>query len=120
MVRAAARLQRLALLPRLRVSLEGDRLAIDYLDGPPPLLPVIFRFAFAPGESRAAYVVTAIGVGRRIAVAEDEVRPPGHPKKPEEFSHRSRPSRGSTGLETVVRARRLVRRLGHEEWPGCA
>ncbi len=85
MVRAAARLQRLALLPRLRVSLEGDRLAIDYLDGPPPLLPVIFRFAFAPGESCAAYVVTAIGVGR-IATAEDDIRHSGHRKKSEDVA----------------------------------
>lgn len=63
-------------LGRLRVSLEGDGLAIDYLDGPPPLLPATFRFAFAPGESRAAYVVTAIGVGRRTATAGLDV---GHP-----------------------------------------
>jgi hypothetical protein len=56
-------------LGRLRVSLEEEGLAIDYLDGPPPLLPANFRFAFMPGESRAAYVVPAIGVGRRAAGA---------------------------------------------------
>jgi CubicO group peptidase (beta-lactamase class C family) len=52
-------------LGRLRVSLEGDQLAIDYLDSPPPLLPPNFRFVFEPGSEHARYVVTAIGVGER-------------------------------------------------------
>jgi hypothetical protein len=52
-------------LGRLRVSQEGDHLAIDYLDGPPPLLPPSFRFAFEPGATHARYVVTPVGVGQR-------------------------------------------------------
>jgi CubicO group peptidase (beta-lactamase class C family) len=52
-------------LGRLRVSLEEEVLAIDYLDGPPPLLPANFRFVFEAGASRARYVVTPIGVGER-------------------------------------------------------
>ena len=54
-------------LGRLRVSLEGEALVIDYLDGPPPLLPPGFRFAFEPGQERATYVVTPVGVGKRVA-----------------------------------------------------
>lgn len=55
-------------LGRLRVRLEGtDRLAFDYLDGPPALLPPTFAFRFVPGEERAKFVVTAVGVGERIA-----------------------------------------------------
>jgi CubicO group peptidase (beta-lactamase class C family) len=52
-------------LGRLRVSLEEDQLAIDYLDNPPPLLPPNFRFVFEPGSEHARYVVTAVGVGER-------------------------------------------------------
>lgn len=52
-------------LGRLKVSIEGDVLAIDYLDGPPPLLPATFRFVFEPGTKRARYVVTPVGVGER-------------------------------------------------------
>jgi hypothetical protein len=52
-------------LGRLKVSIEGDVLAIDYLDGPPPLLPATFRFVFEPGTRRARYVVTPVGVGER-------------------------------------------------------
>ncbi|HVJ94182.1 MAG TPA: serine hydrolase [Labilithrix sp.] len=55
-------------LGRLRVRLEGtDRLAFDYLDGSPALLPPTFAFRFVPGEERARYVVTAVGVGERVA-----------------------------------------------------
>ena len=55
-------------LGRLRVRLEGtDRLAFDYLDGPPALLPPTFVFRFVPGEERARFVVTAVGVGERVA-----------------------------------------------------
>lgn len=54
-------------LGRVRVRLEGaDRLAFDYLDGPPALLPPTFVFRFAPGEERARFVVTAVGVGERV------------------------------------------------------
>lgn len=52
-------------LGRLRVSLEGERLAIDYLDGTPPLLPANFRFVFERGAEKARYVVTEVGVGER-------------------------------------------------------
>jgi hypothetical protein len=52
-------------LGRLRVSLEGEQLVIDYLDGPPPLLPPGFGFAFEPGATRARYVVSPVGVGQR-------------------------------------------------------
>jgi hypothetical protein len=52
-------------LGRLSVKLEGNALAIDYLDKPPPLLPANFRFVFEPGASRARYVVTPVGVGVR-------------------------------------------------------
>lgn len=54
-------------LGRLRVSLEAEDLVIDYLDGPPPLLPANFRFVFERGAPRARYVVTPVGVGRRSA-----------------------------------------------------
>jgi beta-lactamase class C len=54
-------------LGRLRVSLEGEQLVIDYLDGPPPLLPPGFRFAFEPGATRARYVVSPVGVGQRVS-----------------------------------------------------
>lgn len=55
-------------LGRLRVRLDGaDRLAFDYLDGPPALLPPTFAFRFVPGEQRARFVVTAVGVGERVA-----------------------------------------------------
>ena len=54
-------------LGTLRVSLEQGELVIDYLDGPPPLLPPGFRFVFLPGGERAHYVVTAVGVGQRVA-----------------------------------------------------
>lgn len=53
-------------LGRLRVSLEGEHLAIDYLDGPPPLLPANFRFTFEPGAAHARYVVTPVGVGEAV------------------------------------------------------
>jgi CubicO group peptidase (beta-lactamase class C family) len=52
-------------LGRLSVKLEGNALAIDYLDKPPPLLPARFRFVFEPGTPRARYVVTPVGVGER-------------------------------------------------------
>jgi len=59
---------RMSWLGRLRVRLVGtDRLAFDYLDGPPALLPPTFAFRFVPGEERAKFVVTAVGVGERIA-----------------------------------------------------
>lgn len=55
-------------LGRLRVRLEGtDRLAFDHLDGPPALLPPTFTFRFVPGEERARFVVTVVGVGERVA-----------------------------------------------------
>jgi CubicO group peptidase (beta-lactamase class C family) len=55
-------------LGRLRVWREGsDRLAFAYLDRPPALLPPKFLFRFAPGEERARFVVTAVGVGERVA-----------------------------------------------------
>jgi hypothetical protein len=55
-------------LGRLRVRLDGtDRLAFDYLDGPPLLLPPTFAFRFVPGDGRARFVVTGLGVGERIA-----------------------------------------------------
>ena len=60
-------LDRKSWLGRLRVRLEGDRLAFDYLDGPPALLPPSFVFRFVPGERSARFVVTAVGVGERIA-----------------------------------------------------
>jgi hypothetical protein len=47
------------------VSLEGDALVIDYLDGAPALLPANFSFAFEPGAAQARYVVTSVGVGER-------------------------------------------------------
>jgi CubicO group peptidase (beta-lactamase class C family) len=55
-------------LGRLRVRLDGaGRLAFDYPDGPPPLLPPTFAFRFVPGDERARFVVTAVGVGERVA-----------------------------------------------------
>lgn len=55
-------------LGRVRVRLEGrDRLAFDYPDGAPALLPPTFVFRFVPGEARARFVVTAVGVGERVA-----------------------------------------------------
>lgn len=56
---------RVGTLGRVRVSLEGEELTIDYLDGPPPLLPANFRFVFEPGAPRARYIVTPVGVGTR-------------------------------------------------------
>ena len=56
-------------LGRLRVRLdETNQLAFDYLDGPPALLPPTFAFRFVPGEAHARFVVTAVGVGERVAV----------------------------------------------------
>lgn len=55
-------------LGRLRVRLdETNQLAFDYLDGPPALLPPTFAFRFLPGEAHARFVVTAVGVGERVA-----------------------------------------------------
>ena len=55
-------------LGRVRVRLDGtDRLAFEYLDGPPALLPPTFVFRFIPGEERARYLVTAVGIGERVA-----------------------------------------------------
>ena len=55
-------------LGRLRVRLDDEgRLAFDYLDGPPALLPPTFVFRFVPGEARARFVVTVVGVGERVA-----------------------------------------------------
>ncbi len=55
-------------LGRVRVRLDGpDRLAFDYLDGPPALLPPTFAFRFVPGQEHAQYVVTAVGIGERVA-----------------------------------------------------
>ena len=55
-------------LGRVRVRLDDtNALAFDYLDGPPALLPPTFVFRFAPGEERARFVVTAVGVGERVA-----------------------------------------------------
>jgi hypothetical protein len=51
----------------VRVHLDRGGLAYDYLDGPPALLPAKFHFQFAPGEPRARYLVTAVGVGERVA-----------------------------------------------------
>lgn len=56
---------RVGTLGRFKVSLDGDRLTMEYLDGPPSLLPANFRFVFDKGSSEARYVVTAIGVGTR-------------------------------------------------------
>ncbi|HET9934547.1 MAG TPA: serine hydrolase domain-containing protein, partial [Polyangiaceae bacterium] len=54
-------------LGRLCVRLVGsDQLAFDYPDGPPALLPASFAFRFAPGEQRARFVVTAVGVAERV------------------------------------------------------
>jgi CubicO group peptidase (beta-lactamase class C family) len=53
-------------LGRVRVRLEGKRLAYDYPDGAPHLLPPWFRFQFRPGNARARYVVTLVGVGERV------------------------------------------------------
>jgi hypothetical protein len=44
-----------------------DLLPFDYLDGPPALLPPTFVFRFVPGQERARFVVTAVGVGERVA-----------------------------------------------------
>jgi hypothetical protein len=54
-------------LGRVRVRLEGRRLVVDYLDGQPAPFPAAFGFRFAPGESRARFVVTVAGVGERVA-----------------------------------------------------
>jgi CubicO group peptidase (beta-lactamase class C family) len=55
-------------LGRVRVRLDDtDGLAFDYLDGPPALLPPTFVFRFVPGEAHARFVVTAVGVGERVA-----------------------------------------------------
>ena len=51
----------------MRVRLDGDdELAIDYLDGTPALLPASFTFHFVPGDGRARYLATAVGVGERV------------------------------------------------------
>jgi hypothetical protein len=52
-------------LGHIRVGVEEGRLVVDYVDGPPPLLPVNFRFVFEPGSANARYIVTAAGVGSR-------------------------------------------------------
>jgi CubicO group peptidase (beta-lactamase class C family) len=54
-------------LGRVRVRLEGEHLAFDYLDGPPALLPARFQFRFGPNDERAKFLVTAVGIGERIA-----------------------------------------------------
>lgn len=54
-------------LGRVRVRIENDELAFDYLDGQPALLPPTFAFRFVPGEERARFAVTAVGVGERVA-----------------------------------------------------
>jgi|GEM_PF-2463090 len=55
-------------LGRVRVRLDGpDRLAFDYPNGAPALLPPTFVFRFVPGEARARFVVTVVGVGERVA-----------------------------------------------------
>jgi hypothetical protein len=56
-------------LRTLRVSLEGEQLVIDYVDGTPVALPFEFGFVFEPGVEQARYVVTAVGVGERLAAA---------------------------------------------------
>jgi CubicO group peptidase (beta-lactamase class C family) len=63
-------------LGHLRVSLEGEQLVIDYLDGPPPLLSPAFRFVLEPGASLAHYVVTPIGVGERAPASGVQVLDP--------------------------------------------
>jgi len=53
-LRVGALVHRRSWLGHLRVPLDGaDRLAFDYLDGPPPLLQPTFAFRFVPGEERA-------------------------------------------------------------------
>ncbi|HEY0869667.1 MAG TPA: hypothetical protein VGD55_04670, partial [Acidothermaceae bacterium] len=64
---AGTYVDRMSWLGRLRVRVEGDRLAFDYLDGPPALLPPTFVFRFVPGEVHARFVVTPVGVGERVA-----------------------------------------------------
>jgi len=54
-------------LGRVRVRLEGDdELAVDYLDGTPSLLPASFAFHFVPGDGRARFLATAVGIGERV------------------------------------------------------
>ena len=53
-------------LGRVRISLEDGHLALDYPNGPPPLLPPDVRFAFVGDSSRATHIVTAVGVGQRV------------------------------------------------------
>jgi CubicO group peptidase (beta-lactamase class C family) len=61
-------LDRKSWLGRVRVRIDDDdRLAFDYLDGPPALLPPSFVFRFLPGEPRARFIVTPVGVGERVA-----------------------------------------------------
>jgi CubicO group peptidase (beta-lactamase class C family) len=52
-------------LGRVRFSIEDDALVLDYLDGPPPLLPATFSFHFDTGTLHPRYVVTPVGVGER-------------------------------------------------------
>ncbi|MFL5303939.1 MAG: serine hydrolase [Polyangia bacterium] len=53
----------------LRVRVDGtDRLAFDYLDGPPAVLPASFAFRFLPGDEHARFVVTPVGVGERVGL----------------------------------------------------
>jgi CubicO group peptidase (beta-lactamase class C family) len=60
-------LDRRSSLGRVHVRLEGERLAFDYLDGPPALLPAKFQFQFGPDDQRARFLVTAVGIGERVA-----------------------------------------------------
>lgn len=62
-------------LGTLRVALEDGKLMIDYPQGPPPLLPVEFSFAFTADAPLAHYVVTAVGVGERIDAPESAAAP---------------------------------------------
>ncbi len=50
-------------LGRVRIGVEGDHLALDYLDAPPPLLPSEIRFQFTEGT---VYLVTPVGVATRV------------------------------------------------------
>lgn len=54
-------------LGRVRVRLDGEgRLVLEYVDGPPALLPPALMFHVAPGEDRARFVVTAVGIAERV------------------------------------------------------
>lgn len=55
-------------LGRVRVRLDDDhRLAFDYLDGPPALLPATFTFRFLPNSPQAQFIVTPVGIAERVA-----------------------------------------------------